>query len=388
MEDRLDQHSEATDETYDFISSADSKRTAPQPAMRQLELTWDLPGIVPATELALSKSTPVEPRSLEKKPRSASPPDSGQRERIRDLELAVDQCQIYIQELKNQLADQEFLEAQLAATEETSQIQQQAIATLKGKLTEQESLAAQLNAVLQHNQELQGKLLERETHCQAQQVELETLRGQLTQDQQDLCDRQGLIADLEVRLQRTQEALSSQQEIIAALQKNYSSDSEKNKVIQGLSKNLLSVQSKFEALETEYSSQMILQAKLQHSCQELESQRSFYLERIQQLERQVAEMQEQILQQAKQASEYEAAVQHWKDHCLFAEQSVLQLKSVLEQILTDRNLLELMNTTKDFAAADAASGPLESSDSVSSRFLRHLKIDLPAFLHLKRSPRS
>jgi len=360
--------------------------------MRQLELTWDLPGIVPATEPALSKSTPVEPRSLEKKPRSASPPDSRQRERIRDLELAVDQCQIYIQELKNQLADQEFLEAQLAATEETSQIQQQAIATLKGKLTEQESLAAQLNAVLQHNQELQGKLLEQETHCQVQQVELETLRGQLTQDQQDLCDRQRLIADLEVRLQRTQEALSSQQEIIAGLQKNYSSDSEKNseknKVIQGLSKNLLSVQSKFEALETEYSSQMILQAKLQHSCQELESQRSFYQERIQQLERQVAEMQEQILQQAKQASEYEAAVQHWKDHCLFAEQSVLQLKSVLEQILTDRNLLELMNATKDFAAADAASGPLESSDSVSSRFLRHLKIDLPAFLHLKRSPRS
>jgi chromosome segregation ATPase len=405
MEDRLDQSSEATNAALEGDANdwtgvtptpPEQRLEQPQPKIiRQLELSWE--GQPIAGLAASSQSNVGGTRGSGRRTRSETGASyqadqalqAKQGERIRDLEQAVDQCQVYIQELKDQLANQEFLEAQLAATEETSQIQQQAIATLKAKLMAQESQAAQLDRVLQQNQSLEAKLLEQEVRAQAQQVEIEHLQGQLNQDQQDLSDRQTLITDLETKLHRTKEALVGQQDVISALQKAQGPDSEKNRVIQGLSKNLLSIQSKFEALETEYSSQLMLQAKLQHSCQELEGQRGLYQDRIQQLELQVAEMQEQILQQAKQASEYEAAVQHWKDNCQYAEQSVLQLKSVLEQILTDRNFLELMTASRDDGESNSeAPGILESSDSVSSRFLRHLKIDLPAFLNLKRSHRS
>lgn len=378
---------------------ADSGAVAgqPRPVVQQLELRWDVPIAAKKPDKALEippvAGTKSSVRRIYAQPATQrlgteTAKGSKQTERIRDLEQAVDQCQVYIQELKSQLADQGFLEAQLAATEETAQIQQQAIGTLKAKLAEQENLATELAAVLEHNQVLQTNLSENETQTHTQEGEIQTLRDQLNQNQQHLSDRQHLIQDLEARLQRTRSALSDQQEIIAALQKTQSPDGEKNKVIQGLSKNLLSLQNKFEALETEYSSQLMLQAKLQHSCQELESHASVYQERIHQLEQQVAEMQEQILQQARQASEYEAAVQHWKDHCLFAEQSVSQLKAVLEQILTDRNLLELVNAAEAYEQDQAAPGTLETEDSTSARFLKHLKIDLPSFLHLKWPQRS
>ncbi len=311
------------------------------------------------------------------------PLHSNQTERIHHLEQALDQCQRFIQELKFQLADQAFLENQLAATEEAAQIQQQAIAALKTQLLDQANLTTELGQVQQQNQELQTDLIETENQIQAQQAEISQLKTQVDQGQSNLSDRQGTIHQLEAQLQRTKVTLAGQQEVITALQKTQTPDTDKNKVIQGLSKNLLTAQAKLEALETEFSSQLLHQAKLQHSYQELEGQSSFYRDRATQLEQQVAEMQEQILQQAKQASEYETGVQHWKDHCLSAEQSVLQLKTVLEQILTDRNLLELVSD-KNGMHEHPNPAILDSGESASSRFLKNLKIELPAFLHLKR----
>lgn len=290
-------------------------------------------------------------------PTYATPFNSNQTERIQYLEQALDQCQIYINELKLQLANQEFLEAQLAATEEVSHIQQQAITTLKSQLA-----------------------------CQTGQ--LATVQTSASHLEIELSDRQLIIDDLEGRLHRTKATIAGQQEIISALQQTQGPDSGKNKVIQGLSKNLLNAQTKLEALETEFASQLILQAKLQHSSQELEAKCLIDQERITQLEQQVTEMQEQILQQAQEASESETAVQHWKDRCLTAEQTVLQLKAILEQLLTERHLSDLpLPTTGEHPEEDPVAASPNLVESEPNRLLKGLKLDLPAFLHLRRNAR-
>lgn len=397
----------ALEPTSDFPAGLPSPQPSHQPETQRLKSPDAAPpegldsgagdGQMPLREDQQGQYTPEHPgtagqqkhRALLTELAYSDPLHSNQTERIHHLEQALDQCQRFIQELKLQLADQAFLENQLAATEEAAQIQQQAIAALKAQLLDQSQLTTELAQVRQQNQELQTDLIETENQIQTQQTEISQLKTQVDQGQSTLSDRQGAIQALEAQLQRTQAVLAGQQEVISALQTTQSPDSEKNKVIQGLSKNLLTAQAKVEALETKFSSQLLHQAKLQHSHQELEGQSGFYRDRTTQLEQQVAEMQEQILQQAKQASEYEAGVQHWKDHCLFAEQSVLQLKAVLEQILTDRNLLELVSAEKATGMPDHPNpAALESAESASSRFLKNLKIELPAFLHLKRHYKS
>lgn len=360
-------------------------------------------------------------------------------ERIHHLEQALDQCQVYINELKLQLINQEFLQDQLAATEEISHIQQQAITALRTQLVEQQTLATQLTQAAQQKAKL-PELADQHQLPQARQAESERFRALFHQEQIEarafqhhserevarlqkqaqalesqniaarnladssiiqfdaaqkkvevlqnhLCDRQATIVDLETQLQRTKAALKVQKEILNALQQLQAPESEKNQVIQGLSKNLLKAQTKIEALETEFSSQLVLQAKLQHTCRELEQERDRDQDRMYQLEQQVAEMQEQILKQAQQATEYEAAVQHWKDQCLSAENSVLQLKAVLEQILKERNFSELTSpsNTDTSSGVKEAELPAHSSDeSEPSKFLKGLKLDLPSFLNLRR----
>lgn len=385
---------------------------------KQLELDWETATRLandPCTEPDLTQITekvPVSPPSpglLDREPAcsdklaatinhpcssesSALHPESLQR--IRFLEQALDQCQIYINELKGQLAEQEFLEAQLAATEDASNIQQQAIAALKTQLARQQLLEVQIAEALEQKQALVAALDKTEVQVQQQQFQLEQLQLQARQEQlsiaqlqQDLSDRQTLIQHLEARLERAQQAIASQQEMITALQESQPGDSNKNKVIQGLSKNLLQAQNKIEAMEAEFSNQLILQAQVQHSCQELETRCLQYQERVRQLEHQTAEMQEQILHQAQQASEYEAAVQHWKDRCLSAEQSVTQLKSVLEQLLIDRNLIEFAAIPGgELPGAEPGNGHHSGPHGV----IKGLKLDLPAFLrrHPRPSPKN
>lgn len=396
---------------------------------QQLELDWgaSFSSIVTSPTLRESRLQKSQAqKSLVQVPAHALK----QSERIRHLEQALDQCQVYINELKLQLAEQQFLEAQLAATEEISHIQQQAIAALKSQLANQQSTASvteasqirglptEISSPTDLDQEaadqthLKEQLSDLQVLLKTQQQRTEELEsenastrnltvnlvGQLGESQKkvaelknQLSDRQATITDLAAQLRRTKIALSTQQEIMTALQKTQSSESEKNKVIQGLSKNLLGAHTKIEALETEFSHQLKLQAKLQHSRQELEAQSRSHRERIVELEQQVAEMQEQILKQAQQASEYEAAVQHWKDRYLSAEQSVLQLKSVLEQLLKDRSsslseLLASINSGEPTRETDPA--VKSSSDSEFSELPKSLKLNLPGFLNLRRSPKS
>jgi chromosome segregation ATPase len=351
--------------------------------------------------------------------------------RIQQMEQALDQCQVYINELKLQLADQQFLEEVLAKTEEASHIQQQAINSLRQQLGQHEGLEQQLAELNQSKLEIEVALAAIEAESQTAQAQLEEMKTQLEQEQTqaqttqgaleqkiaalqtrvetkeaesqalqisalqrtdqiarlktqigqfeaDIGDRQHQINALESRVQRTKEVIAAQQDIISALQQNQGTDSSKNKVIQSMSKTLLNAQNKMESLEAEFSSQRLLHAQLQHYSQELEGKTGEYQKRASQLEKQVAEMQEQILHQAQQSSEYEAAIQHWKDRCLNAEQSVLQLKTVIEQLLTDRNLTDLLPTD---SIVDAAAINAADSDQLE----KGMKFDLPAFLYLRRN---
>lgn len=413
---------------------------------KQLTLDWGDPALnclVSDPQLSSTEKTTKASQTTTQKLKSSASSNRerscklNQVERIHHLEQAIDQCQVYINELKLQLVNQQFLKDQLAATEEISHIQQQAITALKAQLADLQVLGI----APQQTMPLQEATLVDQPAVQARQVELEQLKERFDQEQAEaeayrkqleqqvarlqmlldakqqqaqtlesqeasaqrlatnlidqfetaqkniellqsqLSDRQATVIDLESQLQRTKAAFAAQQEVLTALQQTQIPESEKNQVIQGLSKNLLSAHTKIEALEAEFSSQLMLQAKLQHSCRELESQRDRDQNRNAQLEAQIAEMQEQILMQAQQASEYEAAVQHWKDQCLCAEHSVLQLKAVLEQLLKERHFSELGTIpTSSETNTEAELVASHSSESEPVSFLKGLKLDLPSFL--------
>jgi hypothetical protein len=351
--------------------------------------------------------------------------DPHQSQRILQLEQALDQCQSYINELKLQLVEMQFLEEVLVKTEEAAHIQQQAINSLKQQLQQQGNQETQLlelestNTVLKSslanaealNQSYRLELLHLQTHLQQErdahqqtqrhftqqladlQLQLEhkkseelRLQTQLAQTEELNHQRseqltmlklrtQQLEADLriqqqtlhltEANLQRTKEILIAQQDVFGTLQLGNGSDSSKNTVIQKMSKSLLQSQNKIEALEAEVNAYRLVQAKLQHYSQEWEEKSEISQKRTSQLEQQVAEMQEQILQQAQQARELETAVQHWKTRGQNSEQNIAQLKEILEHLLTDHSLadleLALSGSSADHWQAAAASAQLLNS---------------------------
>lgn len=350
--------------------------------------------------------------------------------RIRQLEKALEQCQHYIYELKSQMVDQAFLEAQLAATEEFSHIQKQAIVTLKGKQSSQAELdQTELDNLRQENLALIAQIETVVGQSESQSSEIHELRDQLRQEQaavqqvrdeaerlstqnelsqgaavqetqqriiaqttaerlrNALREQESKVQSLEEQLQRNNTTLTEQQEIIDALKTTGQRDSHKNQAIQNLSSTLLKAQTKIAKLESSLSSADIVQAQFQHSTQEYEAQTQTLQERSEQLEQQVAEMQEQILQQAQQASEYETAVQHWKDRCLDAEQTVGQMKHVLEHLLCDRNSNEpLSNRQLEDAIAEIAASIPDNQLADATR--KSPMLDLPSIMHRWRSSKS
>ncbi len=356
--------------------------------------------------------------------------DPASLKRIRQLERALDQCQTYINELKSQLVDQAFLEAQLAATEEFSHIQKQAIMTLKGRESEQVqfdqteldnlrqenmALAAQIETVADQSESQSSEIESLREQIRQEQVALENVRDeaerlstqkQLSQDaavqetqqriiaqttadrlRASLREREVAIQSLETQLKQTHTTVAEQQEIIEALKTTGQRDSHKNQAIQNLSSTLLKAQTKIADLESKLSSAGVVQAQFRHSSQEYEAQTQTLQERSDQLEQQVAEMQEQILQQAQQASEFETAVQHWKDRCLDSEQTAAQMKHVLEHLLCDRNSNETLSEHQlENAIAEIAATLPATRFSETAR--KSPVLDLPSIMHRWRSQKS
>lgn len=348
-------------------------------------------------------------------------------ERIYQLEQALDESLASLQSLKSQIVDQQLLEAQLAATEETSNIQQQAIHQLKRQLNQQQQMVeTQIQETQAREQAFQELLTATEVLTQAQQVELERLRNQIAQDwaegqahqtrlemqlaslqntlnaqqqrvadleaqvlsarslaaslevqldeaqgqiqslSKDLDDRQVSLTQLETELHQAYAALAEQQAIITRFEQNQSANRDQNSAILSLNRELALAQARIEEL-------------IQHQGRSTD------------LERQTTELQEQILKQAKQASEYEAAVQHWKDRCLASQDHTLRLQELLTPLLArltgesenssraevEALLGELLQTLRSPTMSDPAPAPPKSTPKSTT-------VDLPEFLAKRR----
>ncbi|NJO39311.1 MAG: hypothetical protein HC769_00110 [Cyanobacteria bacterium CRU_2_1] len=344
---------------------------------------------------------PAEYQALLEELAEAQDLDQQRLTRIAQLEQALDQALVCLDDLKAQIRDQNVLETQLAATEDFSHVQQQAIARLKLQLTEcQQALESQILETQQRDQAVQELMATIETLTQAQQQEIERLRLRLTQDQREAQSQrnrsekqiQDLQTTLEIRQQRISEleaetlaarsltaSFQGQLEIAqqqvkelsttlrhhqaswAQLEAQLEQTQVASKVRQNLAQNLaasptrsqtppepgatlaavhqdlIRTQRQVKNLEQQLMQQMMSQTQWQQSHYQLEEERDRLQARITTLEQQSSEMQEQILHQAQQASEYETAVQYWKDHCTMSQRQMAQLKEWVEQSLTHQS---------------------------------------------------
>lgn len=359
-----------------------------------------------AKQLKLDLGEPLPPSQDEIEVEHLRSQMQKQTERIHHLEQALDQSLISLEELRFQLVNQEFLENQLASTEEIANIQQRAITQLKQQLAQQEQ-ALELHQVQRQEQSQSFQLLlqEVETLAEGQQARLENLKLQIHRDrglkpvnaalpvselassgeqsQPNPADAQALlqqlnahqltIQQLETELHRAHIALQEQQAVILSLQPSPSTDPASRDDF--LSNELFTAHCKIQDLETQISKQVTTQAILQHTCEELEQARDRYCTRATELESQTAEMQEQILKQAQQASEYETAVQHWKDRYVKSQDFLMRLKALVEQAVPS-----LSGELMDILAAVQAISEVPEPESPTTTLPLNAKMDIPDFL--------
>ncbi|MDX2216489.1 MAG: hypothetical protein SFY66_24715 [Oculatellaceae cyanobacterium bins.114] len=339
--------------------------------------------------------------------------------RICDLENALDQAMACLADFKGRIQNQDFLEAQLAKTEEFASVQHQAIACLKQRLHYfEQSLRVRDQVLLAIVGLASFALLQQVTSNERNLEVLATpeLPKQLSlpldltssadapadaQDQlaiahQHISHLTSHITRLEIELKQAATYLEERQVLELTLRQTKTLATERDTAIAALRKELAIAQIKVEELETELVKQHKLQAKWQQTHQELEQERDRHLTRIADLERDVAEMQEQIFQQARQASEYETAVQHWKDRYLSHQRHLAHLSHLLEQAiphsLSDSEtsipvtpiLVELFTLLQE-VGNDPTSDPELLSAVPSPRFN---KLDLPEFLMRRRNFRT
>ena len=399
------------------------------------------------TDLGLTLA-PADYQDLLEELKQAQVLDRERIARIHELEQALDQSLVCLEDLRAQLNDQHILENQLATTEEFSHVQQQAIARLKLQLAEQQQvLDAQVLETQQRDQAIQELMATIESMTQAQQQELERLRSYIAQDQvevhnhrhlleqqiqelhttvesrqhriselesetlaartlttslrEQLATAQQQIKELSVRLRQhqadwaqleTQLAEAQQERTHAAskasglslpLQRHSSTES--TGTIATIQQDLNRSHRRIELLESQLAQHAKLHAQWQQSHQQLEDERDGLQTRVTNLEQQNAEMQEQILHQAQQATEYETAVQYWKDRCASSQRHMGQLRELLEQAQqhpsssSDPALVELFNTLLAAIPADTQEPP-STNLAVPPRFTP----ELPDFLVRRR----
>ncbi|NJP08173.1 MAG: hypothetical protein HC866_00785 [Leptolyngbyaceae cyanobacterium RU_5_1] len=194
---------------------------------------------------------------------------------------------------------------------------------------------------------------------------------------QKLHDREASIHQLETELHRAHIALQEQQALIDSLQQVYSA--RLNASESPLDRELFTTHCKVQELETQISKQITTQAMLQHTCQELEQTRDLHQTRIAELEQQTADMQEQILKQAQQTSEYETAIQHWKDRYLNSKRYLVKLQTLVEQAIPDP-AMELSELIAAIQAVTVETPESDTSTSLTAATKRGVKMDVPAFL--------
>lgn len=330
-----------------------------------------------------------------------------QTERIQDLEKALDQSLVSLEELRVQLVDQQLLEHQLAATEEIANIQQRAITQLRQQFVQQHQPSDAQQAQSPQPIETYQRLLSViEELAAGQQSRLVQLQAQFRNDRllsalnvqshaveqgfidvhasdapssevadltRQISNLQHVIEQLETELDRTHRELQDQQARIDQFQQ--SSLAAHSSPNSPLEQEVFAAHCKIQDLETQISKQITTQAILQHTCQELEQARDRYQIRAAELELQTAEMQEQILKQAQQASEYETAIQHWKDRYVKSQTYLKRLNELVEQ-----SALRPSNELADLLAAIQVMMDIPDPASTIDSPHRAAKMDIPDFL--------
>lgn len=376
--------------------------------------------------------------------------------RIHHLEQALDQALSCMDELRLQMQDQGLLETQLAATEKFASVQQQAIARLKVRLKQQQqTIDAHLAEAYERDRQTQEKLAAAEARFQAQQEELDRLRiqlsglsqghgrdgwdgrespdatrqrmqeleeaaqyaqelsyrlqGQLEASQQQvqrlavaLSAAETRVAEMESTLAQIQAAQGPSQEQPGGLRSALPSSAirprpvaRRTNAIATLGQDLARAQIKADELEIELGRQMRLQTLWLQNNRELEAECDRYRARIADLEAQNSDIQEQIFHHARQVSEYEATIHHWKDQYIASQRQIASFKELLDSVQVhllaseqvDPELTaifsELMTMMEVVATLDSNSLSSLSAPPVS----RFNPLDLPDFLVRCRSHR-
>ena len=267
-----------------------------------------------------------------------------QADRIAQLERALDQTLVQVHDVRSQLVRQEWIEEQLAATEEFANVQQQAILHLKGRINDRTSSVENI------------------------------VENPIVKNRADISATPS--ARLEVRYVQAQQQ-------IQALSQKLREDSIQSTTLPEMTdaeREEAWWREQLVTLEAELAKHLQTQAFLQQACTEMEHDRDLDQHRILELGNQSAEMQEQILRQAQQYSEYEAAIQHWKDRFYQLQNqmlSILELYDQLSEPIPDAiaNLL------------DSLPQPTVSEQMQSLRRALPHRSDLPEFLQRRRGGR-
>ncbi|MBV9389236.1 MAG: hypothetical protein JOZ78_22680 [Chroococcidiopsidaceae cyanobacterium CP_BM_ER_R8_30] len=196
---------------------------------------------------------------------------------------------------------------------------------------------------------------------------LEQSLASLHELRQKLTDQQLL----ETQLVATEEIANLQQQAINELQRQ----------LAALKQDLIAGQTRIEALETQLAGQHTAQAQLQHAYQEMAAECEQGSSRLEQLEQETTLLQEKLLQQAQQASEYETAVHYWKNLYKERQHQLLELKTALKELLPDPQdqLLDILEAIQPLA--DIETAELTGSNLSSMPLKKQpLQVDLPAFL--------
>ncbi len=305
-------------------------------------------------------------------------------ERVHNLERALDQTVASYTELRAKMQDQVFLERQLAATEEYSHLQQHEIERLRRQLVEQQPKQVPL---------LEEKLRLAWDRVASLEAQLEETRQQIARLCEQLNDQQTKLARSMTQRDSSHQGLPDESGLTPNYQPPVGSST-----IASLLQELLKAQARIKTLETHTTEQLRHQELMQRAYQDLEAEHltlrgsiaDYNPEHTRKLERQVGEMQEQILMQEKQAEEYETAIHHWKDRYTTSQQQACQLKELLRQQLPNlppdsipTELLALLDAIQP-ANAEELSQPV-SPTLKSNKLKRKPKVDLPEFLTRQRS---
>jgi chromosome segregation ATPase len=230
--------------------------------------------------------------------------------------------------LRQRLKGQRLQEPKSSSNPKTTERLKREIKNLKLELSHTESMAQALQrslyTQLQHNWE-QQQLDLITSIAKLRAIDHERLESQASQIQE--------LTQQKLLLEATQQELhTSLAETMLELAQN--------------AKALQKMQSSGVNSQRETTKNISLQIVLEQTIRSLQNEYANSQNRVRDLELQIGELQEQILQQSAQATEYEAAVQHWKEKCITQQNYALQLISTLERFMEVKDIPKIGDSAK------------------------------------------